>query len=141
MAFRFTLENYVKFFNPIYIATLSRSLWIAFVSTFFCFILGYPLAWIIAQLSPKRQSSVLLLFIMPMWINMLLRTYAWISILGKNGILNNILEFFGIGPVDIMYTDFSIILGMVYNFLPFMVLPIHTAIAKVDKNLNLKAVL
>lgn len=135
MAFRFTLENYVKFFNPIYIATLWRSLWIAFVSTLLCFMFGYPLAWIIAQLSPKRQSSILLLFIMPMWINMLLRTYAWISILGKNGILNNILDFFGIAPVDIMYSDFSIMLGMVYNFLPFMMLPIHTAISKVDKNL------
>ena len=135
MAFRFTLDNYVKFFNSIYISTLARSLWIAFISTIFCLILGYPLAWIIAQCSPKRQSSILLLFIMPMWINMLLRTYAWISILGKNGILNNILEFFHLAPIDIMYSDFAIILGMVYNFLPFMVLPIHTAITKVDKNL------
>ena len=135
MAFRFTLDNYIKFFNPIYMATLARSLWIALISTIFCLLFGYPLAWVISQCSLKRQSSLLLLFIMPMWINMLLRTYAWISILGKNGILNNILEFFNIAPIDIMYTDFAIVLGMVYNFLPFMVLPIHTALTKVDKNL------
>ena len=135
MAFRFTINNYTKFFSPIYISTLARSLWIALWSTLACLLFGYPLAWVIAQYHPKRQSSLLLLFIMPMWINMLLRTYAWISILGKNGILNNILEFFHLAPVDIMYTDFAIILGMVYNFLPFMVLPIHTAITKVDKNL------
>lgn len=135
MAFRFTLENYVNFFNPIYLATLWRSLEVAAVSTICCLVLGYPLAWIIAQCSPKKQSSILLLFILPMWINMLLRTYAWIAILGKNGILNNILGRFNLGPIDIMYTDFAVILGMVYNFLPFMVLPIYTAITKVDKNL------
>ena len=133
LAFRFTLDNYIKFFNPIYMATLARSLWIALISTIFCLLFGYPLAWVISQCSLKRQSSLLLLFIMPMWINMLLRTYAWISILGKNGILNNILEFFNIAPIDIMYTDFAIVLGMVYNFLPFMVLPIHTALTKVIK--------
>ena len=116
LAFRFTLDNYIKFFNPIYMATLARSLWIALISTIFCLLFGYPLAWVISQCSLKRQSSLLLLFIMPMWINMLLRTYAWISILGKNGILNNILEFFNIAPIDIMYTDFAIVLGMVYNF-------------------------
>lgn len=135
MAFRFTLENYVSFFDPIYLATLWRSLGVAAISTVWCLVLGYPLAWIISQCSPKRQSSILLLFILPMWINMLLRTYAWIAILGKNGILNNILGIFNLGPIDIMYTDFSVILGMVYNFLPFMVLPIYTAITKVDKNL------
>lgn len=135
MAFRFTLGNYVSFFDPIYLTTLWRSLGVAAISTVWCLVLGYPLAWIISQCSPKRQSSILLLFILPMWINMLLRTYAWIAILGKNGILNNILGIFNLGPIDIMYTDFSVILGMVYNFLPFMVLPIYTAITKVDKNL------
>lgn len=135
MAFRFTLSNYINFFDPIYTSTLVRSLWIAALSTLVCLLLGYPLAWIISQFKVERQSSILLLFIMPMWINMLLRTYAWITILGKNGILNSILAIFNIGPFDFMYTDFAVILGMVYNFLPFMVLPIYTSITKVDKNL------
>ena len=76
MAFRFTINNYTKFFSPIYISTLVRSLWIALWSTLACLLFGYPLAWVIAQCHPKRQSSLLLLFIMPMWINFVLRTAA-----------------------------------------------------------------
>ncbi|HAX71926.1 MAG TPA: ABC transporter permease [Firmicutes bacterium] len=134
-SFRFTLENYTRFFDDIYINTLLKSLWLAFISTLFCLGLGYPLAWIISQLKPSKQSSVLLLFVMPMWINMLLRTYAWLAILGKNGILNSFLGWFGVAPIDFLYTDFAVMLGMVYNFLPFMVLPIYTAIIKVDTSL------
>ncbi|MGL4337693.1 MAG: ABC transporter permease [Turicibacter sp.] len=134
-SFKFTLDNYAQFFDPIYVNTLMKSLWLALVSTFFCLILGYPLAWIISQIAPNKQSTILLLFIMPMWINMLLRTYAWLSILGKNGIINSFLGMFGVAPLDLLYTDFAVMLGMVYNFLPFMVLPIYTAIIKVDLNL------
>ncbi len=135
LSFNFTADNYIRFIDPIYINTLIKSLNVAFISTVLCLVMGYPLAYIISQLPAKRQSSVLLLFLMPMWINMLLRTYAWLTILGKNGILNTFLSTLGIDPLNILYTDFAVYLGMVYNFLPFMVLPIYTAILKVDKNL------
>ena len=135
LSFNFTAENYTRFFDPIYIDTLLKSIWVAFISTVICLILGYPLAYIIAQKPVSRQSTMLLLFLMPMWINMLLRTYAWLTILGKNGLLNTVLEMLGLPVIDILYTDFAVYLGNIYNFLPFMVLPIYTAILKVDKNL------
>ena len=135
LAFSFTLDNYRQVFTPIFLNTLRSSFTIAFIATILCLVLGYPVAWIISQMPPKKQSTLILLFIMPMWINMLLRTYAWINILSRNGILNTFLGFFNIDPLNLMYTDFAVILGMVYNFLPFMILPIYTAIIKVDKSL------
>ena len=135
LAFSFTLDNYRQVFTPIFLNTLRSSFMIAFIATLLCLVLGYPVAWIISQMSYKKQSTMILLFIMPMWINMLLRTYAWINILSRNGILNTILGFFNIDPLNLMYTNFAVILGMVYNFLPFMILPIYTAIIKVDKSL------
>jgi len=135
MAFRFTLENYQTVLEPLYLRVLWHSFIIAFSSTVICLIIGYPVAWIISRFSVKKQSTLLILFIMPMWINMLLRTYAWITILERNGVLNSFLALFNLGPLDLMYTDFAVILGMVYNFLPFMILPIYTAILKVDQSL------
>ena len=135
LVFSFTLDHYRQVFNPVFLNTLRSSFVIALIATLICLVLGYPVAWIISQLPPTKQSTILLLFIMPMWINMLLRTYAWINILSRNGLLNTILGFFNLGPFDLMYTQFAVILGMVYNFLPFMILPIYTAIIKVDKSL------
>jgi len=135
LAFNFTLDNYREVFTPIFLNTLRSSFVIALFATVLCLVIGYPVAWIISQFPPAKQSMLLLMFIMPMWINMLLRTYAWINILSRNGVLNTILVFFNIAPLDLMYTNFAVILGMVYNFLPFMILPIYTAIIKVDKSL------
>ncbi|MCL1949453.1 MAG: ABC transporter permease [Turicibacter sp.] len=135
VVFRFTLQNYRDFLDPIFLNVLWHSFIIAAISTAICLLLGYPVAWVVSRLKPHRQSSALMLFILPMWINMLLRTYAWITILSRQGILNKILARLGMGPFHMMYTDFSVSLGMVYNFLPFMILPIYTSILKVDGHL------
>jgi spermidine/putrescine transport system permease protein len=133
MAFQFTLDNFIKFFDPVFIKVLMKSLEVALVTTFFCIILGYPIAYIIANTSEKYQTLLLLLITMPMWINMLVRTYSWISILSDKGLINGFLVYLHLSPVKMMYTDFAVILGMVYNFLPFMILSIYTALAKMDK--------
>ncbi|MGB7595056.1 MAG: ABC transporter permease [Erysipelotrichaceae bacterium] len=133
MAFQFTLDNFIKFFDPVFIKVLMKSLEVALVTTFFCIILGYPIAYIIANTSEKYQTLLLLLITMPMWINMLVRTYSWISILSDKGLINSFLIYLNLSPVKMMYTDFAVILGMVYNFLPFMILSIYTALAKMDK--------
>jgi spermidine/putrescine transport system permease protein len=133
MAFQFTLDNFIKFFDPVFIKVLMKSLEVALVTTFFCIILGYPIAYIIANTNEKYQTLLLLLITMPMWINMLVRTYSWISILSDKGLINGFLAYLHLSPVKMMYTDFAVILGMVYNFLPFMILSIYTALAKMDK--------
>ena len=97
--------------------------------------LGYPIAYAIAQMNSRSNTIMILLITMPTWVNMLVRTYAWMGILQDEGILNTILGFFGIGPVSMIHTSFAVILGMVYNFIPFMILQIHTSLAKMDKSL------
>ncbi len=131
----FTLDNFKKVFEPIYLKVIWRSMWIAIVSTIFCFIIGYPVAYILASKEYKHKGTLLFLFIVPMWLNMLLRTYAWLTILEKNGIINNFLAFLGFSKIQFLYTDFAVILGMVYNFLPFMILPIYTVLTKIDHSI------
>ena len=127
--YMFTLDNFDKFFNVMYFKVVRRSLVLAFISTVLCLIVGYPTAYIISR------ATLLLLCILPMWMNFLLRTYAWSAILGKNGFINTLLGMVGLGPINILYTDAAVLLGMVYNFLPFMILPIHTILSKMDQDL------
>ncbi|MEG1415502.1 MAG: ABC transporter permease, partial [Clostridium sp.] len=131
----FTLENFQRFFDPIYIDVLLRSIYLAAVSTIICLLLGYPMAVILSKSSLKSRNVLILLLIIPMWMNFLLRTYAWMNILEKSGLLNRFLDFIGLPTVDIMYTSSAVVLGMVYNFLPFMVLPIYTVLTKIDRRL------
>ncbi|SHH88364.1 ABC transporter permease [Clostridium grantii] len=133
--FSFSLENYKRAIEPIYLKVIGRSISLAFISTLICLILGYPVAMILANVQAKRRNTLILLFIVPMWMNFLLRTYAWMWILGKNGLINSILNFFGFSSLSLLYNNSAVILGMVYNFLPFMVLPIYTVLTKMDKNL------
>lgn len=134
--FEFSLMNFKRFMSPIYLGVLWRSLSLAVISTFVCFILGYPMAYIIAKKKKtKTRNNMILLFVIPMWMNFLLRTYAWLTILGKNGIINTILNSLGFGSLNLIYNNGAVILGMVYNFLPFMVLPIYSVLIKMDKNL------
>ncbi len=133
--FRFTIENFGKFFSDaIFIEVLKRSLFIAIITTIICVLLGYPAAYIIAQTEGKTKMFLILLITLPMWINMLVRTYAWMGILQDDGILNSILSIFGI-EAKLLHTSFAVILGMVYNFIPFMILQIHTSLSKMDKSL------
>jgi spermidine/putrescine transport system permease protein len=131
----FSLENYQRLINPIYLKVFLRSIMLAGISTMICLLVGYPVAYIISKAHISKRNTLILLFILPMWMNFLLRTYAWVAILGKNGILNSFLGLFGIEPITLLYTNFAILLGMVYNFLPFMVLPIYTSLSKMDNDL------
>lgn len=130
-----SLANYKELMDPIYFKVFFRSIILAGLSTLICLVIGYPVAYIISKAPISKRGTLILLFILPMWMNFLLRTYAWITILGKNGLLNSLLGFFGIQPVGILYTNAAILLGMVYNFLPFMVLPIYTSLSKMDNDL------
>ena len=134
-SFQFSLENFEKFFTPIYTTVMIRSINLALISTVICLILGYPMAYIISKEKPKKRNMMILLFVIPMWMNFLLRTYAWLTLLGRNGLINFLLSKIGLGPYDFMYTEGAILLGMVYNFLPFMVLPIYSVLVKIDKGL------
>lgn len=131
----FTLENYRQAFDPLFLKVFTRSFVLAGIATFLCVIIGYPVAYIISKAKISRRDSLILLFILPMWMNFLLRTYAWIAILGKNGLLNSLLGFFGLTPNSILYTSAAVLLGMIYNFLPYMVLPIYTSLQKLDEDL------
>ena len=131
-----TLQNFIKFFSePIYINVLIRSMKIAVFTTIFCVLLGYPVAYIISRTDGKVKAVLILLITLPMWINMLVRTYAWVGMLQSDGLFNTILGFFGIGPVKMLNTEWAVILVMVYNFIPFMILQIHTSLCKMDPSL------
>ena len=133
---QFTFDNFKRFVtDTVFMEVLGRSLYIAVLTTLICIALGYPIAYAIAQMNSRSNTIMILLITMPTWVNMLVRTYAWMGILQDEGILNTILGFFGIGPVSMIHTSFAVILGMVYNFIPFMILQIHTSLAKMDKSL------
>ena len=133
--FQFSLDNFRRFFTPIYLKVLGRSVNLALISTIICLILGYPMAFIISKENVRKRNMMILMFIIPMWMNFLLRTYAWISLLGRNGIINYLITKLGFQPLNLIYNDKAVLLGMVYNFLPFMVLPIYSVLTKMDKNL------
>jgi len=130
---QFSFESYQKVAEPLYLKVIGDSFLLAFISTVICLILGYPVAMIIANANPKYRSLLLMLFLVPIWMNFLLRTYAWMSILSPNGIINRFLAFLGLPRLEIMPGNVAVLLGMVYNFLPFMVLPIYTVLSKIDK--------
>lgn len=133
--YEFSLVNFTRMFQEQYVAIFLKSLWLAIISTIICLILGFPIAYIISKMNVKKRNLIIMLFILPMWMNFLLRTYAWIPILGKYGVVNNFLGLFGIEPIQLLYRDGTILLGMVYNFLPFMILPIYTVLSKIDSDL------
>ena len=136
VSFTFTLEHYAKFFtDPDFLIVLWRSLLIAFKTTVICLLLGYPVAFFISRSSEKLQNILVLAITIPMWINMLVRTYAWIGLLSEGGLIQRLLGFFGIARGELLYTEGAVLLGMVYNFLPFMVLQINTTLCKMDHSL------
>ena len=136
VSFTFTLEHYAKFFtDPDFLIVLWRSMLIAFKTTVICLLLGYPVAFFISRSSEKLQNILVLAITIPMWINMLVRTYAWIGLLSEGGLIQRLLGFFGITRGELLYTEGAVLLGMVYNFLPFMVLQINTSLCKMDHSL------
>ena len=126
----FTLDNIARVGQ--YSNVFLRSIWLGALATFISLLLGYPLAYTIAKAAPNRQSFLILLIMLPMWMNFLLRTYSWMFLLEKRGLINSFLGLFGIGPFQMINTQGAIVLGMVYNFLPFMILPILSVLEKID---------
>lgn len=130
----FTLQYLQKCFEPLYMKVILYSFKLAFYCTVLCLVIGYPVAMILARTSFKQKNTLLFLVIAPMWMNFLLRTYAWLTLLENNGIINKILEFFNLGQHQFLYTEGAVLLGMVYNYLPFMILPIYTVLTKLDNS-------
>ena len=131
---RFTIMNLAAITTPENLKALGLALLLSFISTVICLILAYPLAMILAKSSINQSSFIVLIFILPMWMNFLLRTMAWQTLLEKNGVINGILSFLHLPQLNIINTPYAIILGMVYNFLPFMVLPLYNVLVKIDKD-------
>ena len=136
ISFAFTLEHYVKFFtDPDFLIILWRSLVIAVKTTIICLLLGYPVAYFIARSSERVQNLLVLCITIPTWINALVRTYAWIGLLSEGGLIHQIFQFFGFSGSELLYTEGAVLLGMVYNFVPFMILQINTSLCKMDHSL------
>lgn len=128
----FSFDNIIAAFSENNVDLIWKSLKMAALSTVICLVIAYPIAMILSSKHFKDKTILIFLFVIPMWMNFLLRTYAWRYILTDISWLNNILGVFGIGPVKLLFTDFAVVLGMVYNFLPFMILPIHTVLCKIN---------
>ena len=131
---KFTLDNIGTIMKPGYLKALIRSIELALISTLVCFVLSYPLGMILASMKLKKNAYIVTLFILPMWMNFLLRTLTWMTLLEGKGVINTVLEFFHLPTISIINTPAAIVLGMVYNFLPFMILPIYNALNRIDEN-------
>ncbi|MBM3211313.1 ABC transporter permease [Candidatus Gottesmanbacteria bacterium] len=143
VTWNFTFDNYLKFINPAWSSqpdfvdlkpVLLRSVWLAIINTFLCLLIGYPMAYYISKKSLKVKNILLLLVILPFWTNFLARTYAWIIILRDSGLINSILMGLGLiqSPIQLMSTRGAVIVGLVYGYLPFMVLPLYASIEKIN---------
>lgn len=111
-----------------------RSIWLAIIATIICLVVAYPLSYMLSRMSRHTQSTMLMIVMLPMWMNFLLRTYAWMTLLGNNGIINQLLGMIGLGPFKLINTEGAVVLGMVYNYLPFMILPLYSVMVKIDKS-------
>lgn len=131
----FTLDNFRKIGDPVYMNVFAKSLEIGLIVTLICLVMAYPLAYIISWFNDEIQSILILVVTIPMWINTLLRTYAWVSLLSDNGLISQLLGIVGIPAPAMMYTNFAVIIGLVCDLLPFMVIPIHTSLTKMDYSL------
>ncbi len=128
----FTLENIKEVWQ--YANIFARSIWLAAIATVICLVIAYPAAYILSRTNSNAQSTLLMLVMLPMWMNFLLRTYAWMTILGNNGLINSFLGLFGIDSIKMLNTQGAVVLGMVYNYLPYMILPLYTVMVKIDKS-------
>lgn len=129
---RFTLENILSVGQ--YSNVFLRSIWLGALATAISLMLGYPLAYIIAKMAPKRQSVMVMLVMLPMWTNFLLRTYAWMTLLEDNGLINAALSAIGLPRVHMINTAGAVVLGMVYNYIPYMILPLYSVLTKIDQS-------
>ncbi len=138
--FAFTSDNgefTMKYISDVgqYANIFVRSIWLSLIATAICLVIAYPIAFILSRMDKHKQGTMLMIVMLPMWMNFLLRTYAWMTLLGNNGIINHILGIVGLGPVKLINTSGAVVLGMVYNYLPFMILPLYSVMEKIDKSL------
>lgn len=126
----FTVQNILEVNK--YMPTMLSSIWMALVATVICLLIGYPLAYMISRMHFVSQKMMLMLVMLPMWMNFLLRTYAWMTLLERNGLINRFLGLFGVGPFNMINTQGAVILGMIYNYLPFMILPLYSVMTKIE---------
>jgi spermidine/putrescine transport system permease protein len=153
--FDFSINNYIRLagydttcasgasscFDPLYVQILSRSLSLAFSTTLWVIVLAYPLAYFIARAHPARRNTFLFLVLIPLWTNFVIRVYAWMMLLRKEGVINILLGWFAarlhipFKPLEMLYTPGAVLVGMIYEFLPFMILPIFTSLEKIDNSL------
>lgn len=148
-SFRFTTENVTRFFTATsvvddgeavrevhtYLLIFMRSLKLAVISTLICLLMGYPIAYIMARAKARTQKIMVTLIMIPMWMNFLIRTYAWMTILQDTGIFNGLLSALGLGTVHIIGTEAAVVIGMVYDYFPYMIIPIYSVMAKMDVKL------
>jgi spermidine/putrescine transport system permease protein len=134
---RFTLDNYAAVFDPVYLWIVGRSLVFAALTTAICLMMGYPVAYYVGRAPARRRNPLLLLIMIPFWTSFLIRTYAWVTILKQEGLLNGLLLHYRLiaAPLEMLYTRGAVLLGLVYTFLPFMILPIYTSVEKLDQGL------
>ena len=137
VTFKFTVQNYVRLANADYLKIYAQSIAIALITTIICILVGYPFSYIIARTKSRKKKILYMLVIIPFWTNSLIRTYGWRNFLGSSGLLNGLLMKIGLvsQPVDFLYKQGTTILGMVYCLIPFMILPLYTAIEKLDDSL------
>jgi spermidine/putrescine transport system permease protein len=135
--FTFTFKNYARVFDPVYLRIFGRSIGYAGLTTILCVIIGYPVAYYIARVGESLRHKLLLLVMVPFWTSFLIRTYAWITILKQEGLLNSFVQAMGLnlGPFNLLYTPTAVIIGLVYAYLPFMILPIYGSAEKLDNSL------
>ena len=130
---RFTLDNLTGLGN--YVSVFFLSLILALIATVLCLVIAYPISFMLSRMRRGRQGIMLMLVMLPMWMNFLLRTYAWMSLLERNGLINKLLGLIGLGPFEMINTAGAVVLGMVYNYLPYMILPLYTAMVKIDSSI------
>ena len=137
VVFTFTLENYQRVLDPVYLRIFGRSMWYAALTTAICAVVGYPVAYYIARVGESLRNKLLLLVMVPFWTSFLIRTYAWITILKQEGLLNSLVQAMGagLGPFNLLYTPTAVVIGLVYAYLPFMILPIYGSAEKLDNSL------
>ncbi len=128
----FTLENVANAGQ--YTSIFVRSIWLAIIATVVCLVIAYPLAFLLSRMKKHHQGTMLMIVMLPMWMNFLLRTRAWVTLLGNTGVINSILGWFGMEPIKMLNTEGAVVLGMVYNYLPYMILPLYSVMVKIDKS-------
>ena len=131
---QFSLKHFQQASGPMYLDVLWHSVWLAALATAICLLLGYPMAFIVSRASRRYRNTLVMCLVIPMWMSFLLRTYSWMSLLERKGLINTFLGWLNLPPINILYTDYAVLLGMVYNFLPFMILPIYSVLIKMEKS-------